>query len=102
MKKLFNLLLAAVFLLAFLAERQPIQASPSPIDSAQAWANKVEPDVQVSLDQLQSSDMLSVIITMADQADLSQIPGVGLPACRVSSAPCKPKHKLLRFRSGPF
>jgi subtilisin family serine protease len=79
-KKLFNLLLAAVFLLAFLAERQPIQASPSPIDSAQAWANKVEPDVQVSLDQLQSNDMLSVIITMADQADLSQIPGVGRAA----------------------
>ena len=77
MKKLLNVVMIAVFCLTVLSTRQSIQASSSP----ENLANKVDAArLQAALDQLQSNEMLTVIVTMTDQADLSQIPGAGRAA----------------------
>ena len=55
---------------------QPEELAPFPL----AGSEKIAPQVQTALEALQAEDKISVIVTLKDQADLSQIGGPDRPA----------------------
>ena len=66
MRKIFILTFIAILLGSFLSSRTNAQTDPG---------LKIDQQVQATLDNLKSGEMTTVIVTLAQQADLSQISG---------------------------
>ena len=80
MKKIFGILLIFILFVSILGKWQSVQASTSLNEVVNTGTAKFDQTVQETLDNLQSGEMLTAIVTMADQADLSQIPGASRAA----------------------
>lgn len=85
MKKLFSALLIVAVLASFLGIWQIVQASPMPWGSLSAAPEKISASLQAAINALQPGDMLTVIVTLKDQANLSA-PGLQTPQARQQAA----------------
>jgi len=73
MKKILMFLLIAALFVSVLGSWQAVQASPLGAGAPSATASKMDPAVQAAIGGLQPGSMLTVIVTMKDQADLSSL-----------------------------
>ena len=73
MKKNSFILMICVMVVVLLGRQQLVQASQEPVYLVNAGPVKIGQEVKTSLDQLNSGEMLTVIITMRQQADLSRL-----------------------------
>lgn len=77
-KSLRFLLLCIIFavVLVKLAKEPSAQASPANVDLISAGPAQVDPAVQASLDSLQPGEMITVIVTLRQQANLALVSGL--------------------------
>lgn len=71
MKKLFIFLLIVTVIASFLGTWQTVLASPFSWGSISGAPVKIDPAAQSALDSMQPGGMLTVIVTLKDQADLA-------------------------------
>ena len=57
------------------AASRSITDARAAVSSPQNGAEKIAPEVQAAMGSLQAGEMVTAIVTLRDQADLSQIPG---------------------------
>jgi len=75
MKKLIPAFSIVLLFISIFGSWQSAQASTSTWHVLLASQTKVDPLVQQSLDQLQAGEMVTVILTLKQQADLSKVHG---------------------------
>jgi subtilisin family serine protease len=80
MKKMLVLIVLASVLAFGSALTVPASAQPVGVDSRGQGADKIAPELQATLDNLGSRDVMTAIVTMRDQADLTQMPGAARAA----------------------
>jgi serine protease AprX len=74
MKKYFYFIFVVVIIASFLGIRQTAQASPFPGSSLNPPV-LINPDVQSALSSMQPGDLMTVIVTLRQHADLSRVRG---------------------------
>lgn len=86
MRKAIILALLISLVIPFITTEEPVGAQlatlnlPSVAQGALTASDKIAPQVQTALDSGQDGEMISVIVTLTDQADLSRIPGASRAA----------------------
>jgi len=76
MKKYFSVLIIIILVFGFLLPRQASQASSLPaMRVLSAMPHKIDGAVQPGLNAMQAGDMLTVIVTLRQQADLTKVTG---------------------------
>ncbi len=75
MKKIISSLLIVLVALSFLGSSQSVQASSTSWQMLPARQNKMDPSIANTLARLPSGQMITVIVTLNKQTDLSQVKG---------------------------
>lgn len=75
MKKIIPIVIIILFVVSILKPLQSAQASAYKLKTLPARADKLDAPAKAKLSQLQSGDMLTVIVTLREQADLSRVNG---------------------------
>ena len=75
MKNVLRVILICVVFVALMGRLLPAQASSSFLVADRSEKMQMAPAVQASLDSLQPGEMLTVIVTLRQQADLSRVRG---------------------------
>lgn len=74
-KVAFRLSLLFILTVTLVQFYAPATAAPQAVKQLAPVVDKVSDELQAALDSLQADQMVTVIVTMQEQADLSQIPG---------------------------
>lgn len=74
-KTIIRMTLVVSFLSTIIWFNVSAEAKPAEIRQLTPQADKIAPALQATLDALGPRDMVTVVVTLRDQADLSQIPG---------------------------
>ena len=86
MRSSFLLVLVLVLIVALLGSGWVVKASPQGADpqgsprAEPGGTEKIAPEVQAAMDSRPATDLISVIVSLTDQADLSELPGPSGPA----------------------
>jgi tRNA (Thr-GGU) A37 N-methylase len=77
------IVLPLLFMISYFGE--PVQArlqaaAVQNVVPSQDAQRKIAPEVRQALDSLEEGEMMTIIVTLVDQADLSQVPGAGRAA----------------------
>ena len=80
MKKFIPIFLIFIFAVSLLGTHQAAQAGSATWHVLAPKSDKIDNSLQASLDQLSPSDMLTVIVTLDKQADLSRVKGANKAA----------------------
>jgi hypothetical protein len=76
MKKLLGIFLISVIILSFLNAQGSAQAGSASVTDMRVLnpvENRITPDLQSTLNQMQQNEMITVIVTLRQQADLSRL-----------------------------
>jgi serine protease AprX len=75
MKKVAGVLFIFIFIISAMGKLQSVRASNDPIYTINAGATKLDQTVRNSMSSMQSTEVLTVIVTLRQQADLSKVRG---------------------------
>ena len=75
LRKFIPFVLVIFLITAFFAGWQPVQANAADWITLDARANKLDPALQTSLKKLQATDLVTVVVTLRQRADMTRVTG---------------------------